>query len=78
MSNQLRGEIEIKLGEQTYNCRLNFDSLVRIENTLDTPILKLAQKISEAELKVTEISYILFTAIKGGDKNITEKDWIYT
>ena len=46
MSNQLRGEIEIKLGEQTYNCKLNFDSLVRIENTLDTPILKLAQKIS--------------------------------
>jgi len=73
MSNQLRGEIEIKLGEQTYNCKLNFDSLVRIENTLSTPILKLAQKISEAELKVTEISYILYTAIKGGGKDITEK-----
>ena len=73
MSNQLRGEIEIKLGDQTYNCKLNFDSLVRIENTLDTPILKLAQKVSEAELKVTEISYILYTAIKGGGKDITEK-----
>ena len=73
MSNQLRGEIEIKLGEQTFNCKLNFDSLVRIENTLNVPILKLAQKISEAELKVTEISFILYTAIKGGGKDITEK-----
>ena len=72
MSNQLRGEIEIKLGEQTFNCKLNFDSLVRIENTLNVPILKLAQKISEAELKVTEISFILYTAIKGGGKDITE------
>ena len=34
----------------------------------------MAQKISEAELKVTEISYILYTAIKGGGKDITEKD----
>ena len=73
MSNQLRGEIEIKLGEQTFNCKLYFDCLVRIENTLNVPILKLAQKISEAELKVTEISFILYTAIKGGGKDITEK-----
>ena len=73
MVNHLRGEIAIRLGEETFNCKLNFDSLVRIENALDTPIIKLATKISEAELKVTEISYILFTAIKGGGKDITEK-----
>lgn len=74
MSNQLRGELTIKLGEEAFNCKLNFDSLVRIENALDTPILKLAEKISDAELKVTEISYILFTAIKGGGNNVTEKE----
>ncbi len=74
MVNHLRGEIAIKLGEETFNCKLNFDSLVRIENALDTPILKLAEKISNAELKVTEISYIIYTAIKGGGKDITEKE----
>ena len=73
MSNRLRGEIEIKLGEDTYNCKLNFDSLIRIETALDTPILQIAQKVSEANLKATEISYILYTAIKGGGKDITEK-----
>ncbi len=73
MVNHLRGEIAIKLGEETFNCKLNFDSLVRIETALDTPIIQLATKISEANLKVTEISFILFTAIKGGGKDITEK-----
>ena len=68
MVNHLRGEIAIKLGEETFNCKLNFDSLVRIETALDTPIIQLATKISEANLKVTEISFILFTAIKGGGR----------
>ena len=74
MSNHLRGEVEITLGENVYNCKLNFDSLVRIETALDTPIIKLAGKISEADLKMTEVSYILYTAIKGGGKDITEKE----
>ena len=73
MANHLRGEIAISLGNQDYNCKLNFDSLVRIETALDTPIIQLANKISNADLKVTEISYIIFTAIKGGGKDITEK-----
>jgi len=73
VANHLRGEIAIKLGDETYNCKLNFDSLVRMETALDIPILKLAERISNAELKVTEISYIIFTAIKGGGKDITEK-----
>tara|TARA_R100001510_G_C7639142_1_gene196895 strand:+ start:740 stop:1066 length:327 start_codon:yes stop_codon:yes gene_type:complete len=73
MSNPLRGELSITLGEQSYNCKLNFDSLVRIETALGTPILKLANKIAEADLKITEMSYILYTSIKGGGKEITEK-----
>ena len=74
MSNHLRGEVEITLGENVYNCKLNFDSLVRIETALDTPIIKLAGKISNADLKVTEISYIIYTAIKGGGKDLSEKE----
>lgn len=74
MSNHLRGEVTISLGNQDYNCKLNFDSLVRIETALDTPIIQLANKISNADLKVTEISYIVYTAIKGGGKDITEKE----
>jgi hypothetical protein len=74
VANHLRGEIDITLGEETYKCKLNFDSLVRIEQNLGIPILQLAQRVSDAQLKVTEISYILYTAIKGGGKDITEKE----
>ena len=73
MVNHLRGEIAIKLGKETYNCKLNFDSLVRIETALDIPVIQLANRISQADLKVSEISYILYTAIKGGGKDISEK-----
>jgi len=72
--NYLRGEIAIKLGEETFNCRLNFDSLVRIETALDTPILKLLGKITEGDMRVTEMSYVIYTAIKGGGKDVSEKD----
>ena len=74
MANHLRGEIDITLGEETYKCKLNFDSLVRIESNLNIPIIQLANKISEANLKMSEISFIIYTAIKGGGKNISEKD----
>ena len=60
-----RGEIAIKLGEETFDCKLNFDSLVRIETSLGTPILQLATKVSEANLVLREISiYILFVQLK--------------
>lgn len=74
MVNHLRGEIEIKLGKEVYNCKLNFDSLVRIETALGTPILKLLGKISEGDMRVTEMSYVIYTAIKGGGKDVSEKD----
>ena len=74
MANHLRGEIDIDLGGQTYKCKLNFDSLVRIETNLNIPVIQLANKISEANLKMSEISYIVYTAIKGGGANITEKE----
>ena len=35
MANHLRGEITISLGDVTYDCKLNFDSLVRIEKALN-------------------------------------------
>ena len=73
MANHLRGEITISLGDVTYDCKLNFDSLVRIEKALNISIIQLANKISQADLKLTDINFIIYTAIKGGGKDITEK-----
>lgn len=74
MSNHLRGELEIKLGDEIFRCKLNFDSLVRIETALGIPILRLANKIGEGNILASELSYILYTAIKGGGKDVTEKN----
>ena len=73
MANHLRGEITISLGDVTYDCKLNFDSLVRIEKALNISIIQLANKISQADIKLTDINFIIYTAIKGGGKDITEK-----
>ena len=34
MANPLKGEVEVKLGSETYKCRLNIDALCRIEDEL--------------------------------------------
>ena len=74
MVNHLRGQLEITLGEEVYKCKLNFDSLVRIETALSIPILRLANKIGEGNILASELSYILYTAIKGGGRDRTEKN----
>jgi hypothetical protein len=36
MTNPLKGQIEVTLGSETYKARLTIDSLVKIEDELDT------------------------------------------
>lgn len=74
MTNPMKGEVEVKLGKETYPCRLTIDSLIKIETELDSGILQLTQKIANAEMKVTELSVVLRYAIRGGGKDVSEKD----
>ena len=34
MTNPLKGEVEVKLGKETYQCRLTIKSLIKIETEL--------------------------------------------
>lgn len=74
MANKHRGELEITLGEEHYNTRLNFDSIARIEGATGKSSIILAQSIGDTTISLTELSFVLYTAIKGGGNNITEKD----
>mgnify|MGYP005988538715 CR=1 FL=1 len=74
MANKHRGELEITLGEEHYNTRLNFDSIARIESATNMSIIKLAQTIGEASIGIQNLSTILHIAIKGGGKDISEKE----
>ena len=73
MTNPLRGEIEITLGSETYKARLTIDALVRIEEELDSGILKLAARIAQADIRLKELIVVLKAALRGGGNDLNEK-----
>jgi|TARA_A100001011_G_scaffold64180_1_gene64792 hypothetical protein len=74
MTNPLRGEVNIELGSETYKARLNIDALVRIETELDQGILKLATRIAQADVRISELITVLKAALRGGGNDLQEKD----
>ena len=73
MTNPLKGQIEVTLGSQTYKCRLTIDSLVRIEDELDTGILELAQNIAQAKVRIRTLLVVLRHALRGGGNDFDDK-----
>ena len=73
MANPLKGEIPLKLGKETYKCRLTIDSLVRIEDELDAGILELATAISEAKVRIRTLLVVLKHALRGGGNDFDDK-----
>lgn len=74
MTNPLKGQITIKLGGTDYQCRLTVDSIIKIEEELDNGILKITQRISDADIRMKEMSVILLYALRGGGNNFQAKD----
>lgn len=74
MTNPHRGELEISLAGQSYQTRLNLDSIARIENQLGKSIVKIAGSLSEGDLTVSEIAIIIHKALRGGGNNVDMKD----
>jgi len=74
MTNPLKGEIEIELGGQTYKCRLTIDAIVSIEQAVGSGIIKLATRMSEGDISISDAISILTPALRGGGNDYTEKD----
>ncbi len=74
MTNPLKGEMMITLGETEYKARLTVDAIVKIETTLDKGILLITQRLGEADVRVSELRTILLHALRGGGKDLQEKD----
>jgi hypothetical protein len=72
MTNPLKGEIEIKLGGETYKCRLTIDSLVKIEDELDKGIIELATDIGQAKVRIKTLVVVLRYALRGGGNDFDE------
>jgi hypothetical protein len=74
MTNPMKGEIQITLGEEKYTTRLTIDAIIKIESALDKGILSITQRLSEADIRVNELVVILTHALRGGGNNLKEKD----
>lgn len=74
MTNPKRGECEISLAGQTFQTKLNLDSIMRIETATQRSFLKLANELSEADFQMSHIVFILQTAIKGGGSNMGDAE----
>lgn len=72
MANPLKGEIDINLSGKSYTCRLTIDSIIRIEEELDTSIIELAIKISQAKAKLKELATVLKYALRNGGNDIDD------
>ena len=73
MTNPLKGQIEVTLGSETYKARLTVDSIIKIENSCNCGIIKLATKMSEGDIRLSEIVNVLLPALRGGGNDFDEK-----
>ena len=73
MTNPLKGQIEVTLGSKTYKARLTIDSLVKIEEELDTGILELAQNIALAKVRIRTLLVVLRHSLRGGGNDFDDK-----
>ena len=70
--NSYRGEIAIKLKDQSYILKLTFEQLVKLEQETNKGILKIAKDFSEGNYGIHDIAALLwFSLSEEGRKNFT-------
>ena len=74
MTNPLKGEMMIKLGETEYKARLTVDSIIKIETELDKGILMITQRLGEADIRVSDLRTILLYSLRGGGNDFAAND----
>ena len=74
--NKLKGEISIELAGKEYKCRLTIDSVMKIEDSCNCGIIKLATKMGDGDIRMSEIINVLTPALRGGGNDMQHKDVI--
>ena len=73
MTNPLKGEIDLKLGNKSYKARLTIDAIIQIETSVGCGIIKLAQKMSDGDIRLTDLITVLTMSLRGGANDVDEK-----
>ena len=76
MTNPLKGEIQLNLGGTDYKARLTMDAIMQIEGSVGCGILKLAQRMADGDVRVTDLMAVLTPSLRGGGNNFQPKDVI--
>lgn len=71
--NPRRGEISLQLGATQYKGRVTLDVLVRIESTLGCGLVKIAQRLQEGDLRVSDLLSIITPVVRAGGNDIDQK-----
>ena len=74
MANKLKGETTLNLAGKDYKARLTIDAIIQIEDSCDCGIIKLATRMSEADIRMSEVINVLLPALRGGGNDFQRKD----
>lgn len=74
MTNKLKGETTVNLAGKDYKARLTIDAIIQIEDSCDCGIIKLATKMGEADIRMSEVIHVLLPALRGGGNDFQRKD----
>jgi hypothetical protein len=74
MTNPFRGELKVNLGKNQYNTRLTIDACMRIESTCGASLIKLATRLTEGDLLITDIANVLTPALRGGGNSMSHQE----
>lgn len=74
MTNPKRGELKLSLGNQTYNCKISMDTIMRIEQNCGRGILKIASGLQDADFSATDMVSILTPVIRTSGTDVKDRD----
>ena len=71
MANPIRGEVELKAGEKTYQLRLSINSIVEIETLLDRGIGQIIESLDPDRVRVGTLRALLWGALRENHPTIS-------
>ena len=72
--NPIRAEKELVLGDKTYKARVSLDTIKRIESSLGSGLMAVANKLSTGEIMMDHMVTIIYLSIRAGGNDVTEND----
>ena len=74
MTNPKRGELKLKLGQKTYDCKVSMDTIMRVEANTGRGILKIANGLQDADLSAQDMVSIITPILRSSGADLKDKD----